>query len=90
MSALQSTVTSASGRMMQSVMVIERNVTRQSTDTEANSARFTHLSAASTASLVAAITPTLPLASRKVILSVSPPADLKSLTFWTMCSIVVA
>ena len=89
-SALQSTVTSASGRMMHSVIGKERKVIRHSTSTEANSARLTHLSAACTASLVAAITPTLPLARRNVTRSVSPPAALNSLIFCTICEIVVA
>jgi len=74
-SALHSTVTSASGMITHRVRRSERKVNMQRMETEMNSARFTHLSAASTASLVAAITPTLPLASRKVMRSVSrrPP-----------------
>ncbi|MCY1364945.1 hypothetical protein D9M69_517730 [compost metagenome] len=75
---MHSTVTSASGRMMHRVMRTERKLSRQSSVTEPNSARLTHLSAAATASLVAAITPTLPLASWKRRCSLSLPA-LKAL-----------
>ncbi len=88
--ALHSTVTSASGRITHRVSRSDRKVSRQSTPTETNSARFTHLSAAWTASFVAAITPTLPLASRNVIRSVSPPAALNACTRSTIFAIVVA
>ena len=75
---------------MHNVIGNERKVIRHNSITDANSARFTHLSAASTASFVAAITPTLPLARRNVTRSVLPPPALNALTLSTMCSMVVA
>ncbi|MNU09821.1 hypothetical protein D3C72_2566090 [compost metagenome] len=64
-------MTNANGTMMHRVTRQERNIHRHNNATEANSALLTTLSAACTTSLVAAITPTLPEASSKVMSSLS-------------------
>ncbi len=56
---------------MQSVAATERNVTRQSTMTAANTHSRIGNWAAETASFVAAMTPTLPVASRKFAFGVA-------------------
>ena len=64
MTAYTSTETSASGSTTRSVPMTERNVTRHMTLTAANTPTRISICLAATVSLVAAITPTLPVARR--------------------------
>ncbi|MNP35150.1 hypothetical protein D3C76_1284720 [compost metagenome] len=82
--ALHSTATMPSGTRMHSTARSERKVNRQNSATEQNSAASIHTSACLTASLAAAITPTLPPARWNDTCADCRPAITRraSLTTW--------